>query len=115
MNNVFVIKPYKLWGSVWCFDDSVRGLHQEPFIGNTNKIIDMLVEGAGIKNAEKGFVLFFSDKPLPVTHITLTKLESSKTGSYYQLDGTKQVGWLCGSLFKFFITAPRNYMLLPNL
>ena len=42
MNNIFVIKPYKLWGSVWVFDDEVRGAIQEPFVGATNLILDSL-------------------------------------------------------------------------
>jgi len=100
MNNIFVIKPYKLWGSVWVFDDEVRGAIQEPFVGATNLILDSLT--AKIKKADKGFLLYFSDAPLKENHISLSLAHSEMGWSTYQVDGSEQKGSLCPFLLKFW-------------
>ncbi len=101
MNNVFILQPYKIHGQVWVFDDPSRGLKQEPFVGETNTIIDEMINRAGmnLKKAEKGFLMFFSPTPVPEGQIELSLMETSPYGSILQ-------GWLCPALFKYFPAAP---------
>ena len=68
MNAINVIAPYKHHG-MWVFDDPRVGLVQEPFVAGANTMIDRVV--ADLPDAERGFILIFSNTPFPGHQIRL--------------------------------------------
>ena len=60
MNSLFEIYPYRNKQGTWKFDDEATGLIAEPFVGETNTLIDKMVEDAGmtISEASKGVKYF---------------------------------------------------------
>lgn len=106
MNSIHCIKPYKIHNSqIWAFSDPSRGLVDEPFCGSANAVIDQLTKD--IKNAGKGFLLFFSSEPLPGAHLMLTRVDvaGNLSGTYYKTK-TEQIIWLCSSLNRFYPESP---------
>jgi len=124
MNNVFEIVAYRdlliartvfgsraiRWVGDWVFDDESKGIKREPFVGDTNVIIDALVKH--IPDSRKGVKLLFSEDmfegcvPFP-----LVKGMKANGGCWYSLtraDGISLKGWLCKVLYKYFPKAPLN-------
>ena len=104
-NSLYIIRPDKKLG-VWAFDAPELGLVREPFVGNTNIIIDHLC--MDIPNAQNGFALTFSDKPFPGYTMKLKYLNGDATGTNYWSEDQGLTGWLCPALFKFFPKAPET-------
>jgi len=104
MNSINVIRPYKYKG-VWVFDDPNKGLYREPFIANTNRIIDWVAKD--IPHAQAGFTLLFSATPFPGS-LTLDWCESEMQGNWYHSVDLKIKGWLCPSLLRYFDAAPEH-------
>lgn len=104
-NSIMVIAPYKYEGT-WVFDDLAVGLKREPFVSGIPEMIDKMVEG--IPGAEKGFRLIFSAQPFPEYQFKLNWLRGDKTGNWYYCEQTKQEGWLCPGLFKYYKDAPKT-------
>ena len=104
-NSIMIIKPFKSHGT-WVFNDETVGLYREPFVAGFPAIIDEMVKD--IPNAVDGFIGTFSGSYFPdYTHvITKVRADEYGVGTYYQLDGTELVGWLCPALFKYFAEAP---------
>ena len=101
MNSLFIIFPYKL-GTTWVFDDAARGLKQEPFVGDVNKIIDLEV-GEATKIS-----VTFSDMNFPGANFELVKTDKQESlgGTWYLSPKYLIEGWLCPALLKFFSTPP---------
>ncbi len=93
---------------VWVFDDKFRKIKREPFVGTTNKIIDLITKD--IPNAEKGFRLNFSDERFDGCYpFPLTKMYESNGGCWYlfEIDSKRRLhGWLCKVVYSYFQTAP---------
>ena len=49
MNAIFTIEPTRSRFGVWSFDDETTGLVKEPFVGETNVLIDKMVAAAGFE------------------------------------------------------------------
>jgi hypothetical protein len=105
MNAINVIAPYRLHG-MWVFDDARVGLHQEPFVGGADTMIDKAV--AGIPQADKGFVMVFSERAFPGHQIKLEWRRNDGSGDWYWSPQLRQEGWLCPALLKYFDKAPRE-------
>jgi hypothetical protein len=105
MNAINVIAPYRHNG-MWVFDDARVGLHQEPFVGGADTMIDKAV--AGIPDAGKGFVMVFSKAAFPGHQIKLEWRRNDGSGDWYWSPQFQQEGWLCPALLKYFDTAPRE-------
>lgn len=103
MNSLFVIAPYKYYGS-WVFDDERVGLYREPFIAGIDTMIDRLV--ADIPDAENGFRATFSSSPFPGYTTKLVRQRPESGGTWYRSEELEMEGWLCPALFKYFETAP---------
>lgn len=105
-NSVFVITPF-LDRGMWVFDDSDRAIVHEPFVAGIPEMIDHFTKG--IKGAEEGFTLLFSDSPIPgfQAHLTL-KEAGDRNWSLYTLKGSKKEGWLCPVLLEYFPEPPQN-------
>ena len=102
-NALQIIKPYFKNGT-WVFDDADKNLKREPFVAGVPEIINVLV--ADIPNAKDGFRLTFSSRPFPGHELVARKGKAESGGYWYRIDGTKQDGWLCPALFKYFDKAP---------
>lgn len=95
---------------LWVFDDKARKIKHEPFVGNTNVIIDNMV--LRIPNAVFGFRLQFSDEQFEGCNLfPLTRMEDDKRhkGCWYMTrlsDGSRAEGWLCKVLYKYFDKTP---------
>lgn len=109
-NSLLVIQPYR-WAGTWVFDDPKVDLRAEPFVAGIPEMIDDMVAQAKIENAEAGFRLLFSALPFPGVQLHLVK-EPDQIGAFggtwYRKDGTKETGWLCPALFKYFPVAPEQ-------
>ena len=103
-NSLLVIAPYR-HANTWVFDDSSRGLLQEPFVAGIPELIDKLV--ADIPNAEKGFRLTFSAQEFPGYDDKLVWKRTDALGNWYYSETFKMEGWLCPALFKYFKQAPQ--------
>lgn len=110
MNSLFTIHPYKENG-VWVFDDEATGLVREPFVAGMPEIF------AAMGVMENSFSAVFSDTEFPgakwklcqIRHYGVQgKLVPTYGGTFYLLDGTDLVGWLCPALFKYFPKAPES-------
>jgi len=106
-----ILEPYWKHGT-WCFDDSVRGLHAEPFVSGADKQISYLVKKFGLVNPENGFRITISASWFPDYQVFIEHMAPDKNGSgnfYLLRDGDTRIeGWYCPALLKFFPTAPEK-------
>lgn len=103
-NSIFVIAPYWYAGT-WVFDDSQRGLVQEPFVAGVPEILTDLVQS--IPNAHEGFRLIFSANPFPGYQAHYFRHRAESSGTWYQTEDGRE-GWLCPALFKYYPVAPKD-------
>jgi hypothetical protein len=105
MNALNVIAPYRHEG-MWVFDDPRVGLSREPFVAGADTMIDKAV--AKLPNAEKGFLMVFSETPFPGHQITLEWKRADGGGDWYYSPQLQQEGWLCPALLKYFDKPPKS-------
>lgn len=110
MNTLFVIQPYRMRGGIWAFDDDSVGLLAEPFVGETNDMIDLMVieSGQTISKAAKGITIIFGATPFPGHQVKLELMFSEEFGSTYNCSKYKLCPWFCPALFKYFPKAPET-------
>jgi hypothetical protein len=89
---------------VWAFDDAERGIIAEPFVGQTNTIIDRIRE---IQHAENT-IIECSATPFPGS-VQANWTGYSDGGNWYEFEGIE--GWLCPVLLQFFSEAPKHIYL----
>lgn len=104
-NSIMMIAPY-WYNGTWVFDDESKGLDKELFITSVPEMINELVKE--IPNARSGFRLVFSATPFPNYQIELIRVRLESGGYWYKMKGTETEGWLCPSLFKYFVVAPKS-------
>ncbi|WP_197280674.1 DUF6717 family protein [Bosea vaviloviae] len=102
-NAMIVIRPY-LHEGIWVFDDASVGLEQEPFVSGVPEMIEAFVKD--IPNAADGFELTFSAQPFPDFQVKLIWLRREYDGNWYGWPETRQQGWLCPALFRYFDKPP---------
>lgn len=114
-NQILVIHPY-FSGGVWQFDDPALGLKGEPFVGNVNYMIDLMIARAKIKDAHKGFTALFSHEYIPGWQMRLMRWRAENGGVWYYDAASGLTGWLCPVVFKYFQDAPPQIFVraLPN-
>jgi hypothetical protein len=105
MNAINIIAPYKHHG-MWVFDDPRVGLDKEPFVAGADTMIDKAV--AGIPDAQRGFVLVFSESAFPGHQIMLEWRRHDGGGDWYYARELAQEGWLCPALLRYFERAPQR-------
>lgn len=107
-NAVFTLNPYRSKFGVWAFDDDRVGLKGEPFVGETNTLIDSMVleSGQDIQVASSGICLMFSAFPFPGHQCSLVAIEKTPWGTTYVAEKQGLLPWLCPALFKYFPEAP---------
>ena len=104
-NQLFVIHPYLDQGT-WVFDDPARDLVKEPFVMGIPEMIEKAT--IGIPNADRGFTAVFSAQPFPGATLELQRVREEHGGWWYGWANTKQEGWLCPALFRYFDDAPER-------
>tara|TARA_R110002110_G_scaffold184875_1_gene391757 strand:+ start:1347 stop:1709 length:363 start_codon:yes stop_codon:yes gene_type:complete len=111
MNSLFEIYPYRNKQGTWKFDDEATGLIAEPFVGETNTLIDKMVEDAGmtISEASKGVKVMFGYTPFPDYQVELLRKETEPYGSTYTDAKFSLTPWLCPAFFKYFPVAPEKF------
>ena len=102
-NAMIAIRPYRHEG-MWVFDDPAAGLEHEPFVAGVPEMIEAFIKD--IPDAESGFDLLFSAEPFPGYQAKLIWLRREYEGNWYGWPETRQEGWLCPALFKYFSEAP---------
>lgn len=105
MNSINVIFPYLRKG-IWMFDDSSVGLHEEPFVGGADTLIDFLTQS--LPRADKGFSLTFSAKYFPGSQFKISWVREENGGNVYNFEEINHEAWLCPALFKYFDSAPKE-------
>jgi hypothetical protein len=91
---------------MWVFDDERVGLHEEPFVGGADEVLDLVT--ATIPNAETGFRLIFSAEPFPGYGLHLEWLRPDMSGNVYYSAELDREGWLCPALLKYFESPPKD-------
>lgn len=112
-NSIHRIRPWREPAGMWLFTDLAHGLVNEPFIGETNALIDWLVLQACQQDTDRfdeasaGFTLVFSANPFP-GHLLHCRLVDTNinNGSTYLCEQLGIEGWLCPALFHYFPEAP---------
>ncbi len=100
-NCIFMIEPKRSPAGIWAFTDPAVNLVNEPFVGETNEILDFYAEG------KSEMTLLFSAVPFPSHQIMFEKVpDGGGLGATYYDAVTKTRGWLCPALFKYFDVAP---------
>jgi Family of unknown function (DUF6717) len=103
-SGVLVLELYREDG-IWMFDDSMTGLHREPFVGEINGMLDRI--SVHIPDAQRGFRLLFSVQPFKDHQLSFTWVRADPVeGNWYRADGTGEEGWLCPALLCYFPSAP---------
>jgi len=107
MNAINIIYPTKI-GNTWVFTDKEKELRNEPFIGETNSVIDKMVEEILAYNVKKeGFQLIFSENPFPAWNYKVTHINADTfSGNWYEFMGEKF--WLCNALMRYFDEVPKE-------
>lgn len=110
MNSIFILTPTRNRFGIWAFDDATTGLVQEPFVGDTNILIDNMVLEAGysLEEASKGIALLFSPDPFQGHQSEIYLIETTPHGSTYVNDKWDIEPWLCPALYKYFPQAPKR-------
>lgn len=114
INTVWSIRPRWRFG-VWVFDDERFELVAEPFVGDTNRIVDLAITQAGDSPAsqikEAKFTLsFVFDAPAPPSFNAVVCQKTATEGSWtlYRVVGHGIEGWLCPALFHYTEKAPER-------
>ena len=106
-NAIFILYPVRTSVGVWVFDDDIRGLKQEPFVGDTNRLIDdMVIEAGGTPIPGLQIALLFSPFPFPDYHCELALIKTEPSGSTYYSEKYNRYPWLCPCFYLFFPVAP---------
>src|SRR5437868_5786968 len=103
MNSIQIIYPYKEYG-VWMFDDESCGVYREPFCGDINRMIDLIVKDSGLLEPHRGFMATFSPHKFPGAKYMLEHVRAEGGGHWYTAFGYE--GWLCPCMFNYFDKAP---------
>ena len=103
MNVINVIAPYR-YLDMWVFDDPRVGLEAEPFVGGADTMIDRVT--AHIPNADKGFIMVFSQTPFPDHQFRLEWRREERGGNMYHSQELEIEGWLCPALMRYFDAVP---------
>ncbi|MEE3220873.1 MAG: DUF6717 family protein [Planctomycetota bacterium] len=112
-NAIHVIKPYKFNGQ-WVFDDERVNLDKEPFVAGADTMIDAAIEMKGIQNADRGFLLIFSEHPFPSADFEISWDREESSGNVYhwqiEKDGEQTLieGWLCPALNLYYPVTPQK-------
>lgn len=108
-NSIMTIHPYKDHG-VWVFDDSNTGLVKEAFVSGADDVMDYLADELDVE-PETGFSLLFSALPFPGYQHKAEHFHEEFGGNWYRFGEVGIEGWLCPSLFKYFVSAPKEIYL----
>jgi len=103
-NDVYVIRPYRLTNDIWAFDDVRFGLQAEPFVGDTNLVIDKMLQRKGIQG--EMFSLMFSRFILPNADAIFKLKEKVETSAWYYCEEFNLPFWLCPALNHYFDKIP---------
>lgn len=106
MNSIFILYPERTSFGIWVFDDESTGLVREPFVGETNTLIDNMV--GDIKAEGSPIALLFSASSFPNYQVKLELSNTSPSGTTYYSPKYKIFPWLCPAMFKYFPTAPEE-------
>jgi hypothetical protein len=120
MKPLYIIVPYRHPDTphIWVFDDDMRGLLREPFVGEANTMLDYAAEKLHAKNR---LILFFADGRHRLSldwlyHNIVAELElkhgGDAVGSTYDAmfgDGKRFTDvWLCPALLEYFDEPPER-------
>ena len=102
-NRVFLIQPYRQ-NDVWLFSDKNVGLQDEPMVGETNGVIDIMAGGA--KDNDR-LNIYFSEGFMPKSEL-ITRLPPFEKfgGAWYSWRGIKF--WLCENQKRYTLIPPRK-------
>ena len=112
MNAINIIYPYKE-NNTWFFDDAHTGLKHEGFVCGTSEVIDVLVKGHAIPNAESGFKLTFAAIPFPdhCDKVVWLKEDDFGMGNWFVYENLyvgKMEFWLCPAMYEYLNPAPKE-------
>jgi hypothetical protein len=110
MNSIFLLEPKRSKYGIWSFDDESRGLTNEPFVGETNDLIDAMARESGYEIIEGLRIpLMFALSKYPGSQTELALLDTSPFGSTYHSIEYDLEPWLCPAFFKYFPEAPKQF------
>lgn len=99
-----VIKPYWNEGT-WVFDDPSHGLDHQPIFKGAPDLLNGLVKN--IPNAQNGFRLLCSTKPIKDFQKKLVWVKAEGGGNYYRFGDKTHQGWLYPAIYRYFPETPK--------
>jgi hypothetical protein len=121
MKPLYIVVPYRHpeTPNIWVFDDDMRGLLREPFVGEANTLLDYAAEK--LKAIDR-LILFFAEgkhllPPEFMYHNIVAELELKQgddaVGSTYGVklsDGKRFTDvWLCPALLEYYSEPPEQF------
>ena len=103
MNSIFVIQPFRKYGT-WIFNDDARGLVEEPFVIGMPQILDRIINDINCNQ----FTALFSEIEIPEYDVLLEKdnTKINAMGTWYKCEKIGMSGWLCPALNIYFPQSP---------
>ena len=128
MKPLYIVVPYRHpeTPNIWVFDDDMRGLLREPFVGEANTMLDYAAEKL---KAQNRLILFFAEEKhrLPpdwmyhnIVADLVLKLGDDAVGATYDLtlsDGKRFTDvWFCPALLEYYSEPPEHFaaMVTPD-
>lgn len=109
MNSINVITPYKK-NNLWQFNDLSRNLIGEPFVGETNLIIDQMINDSLYVDKNDVVSIYFADFDFPGAEFVVTRFKYENNGAWYKWGSAPGAlkGWLCPATLKYFSDFPKK-------
>ncbi len=103
MNSIFRVLARYVDG-IWVFDDSVFGIHEQPFVFGSDLILEKMVRGVG--EALDRVNILFSSIPFPGSEYCLKFVREETHGFVYCWETKNLHGWMSPSLRNYFPEPP---------
>ncbi len=100
-NSLHSIALYRLAPDLWGFDDKPNDIVAEPFVGETNRMLDVLLA----THEAEGTTITFGATPFPDASEWEWQ-SGDEFGNWYQYSGI--LGWLCPTLLVYFEKPPKR-------
>ena len=108
MNSIFRVLARYVDG-IWVFDDSVFGIHEQPFVFGSDLILEKMV--AGVDEEPDRVNILFSSIPFPGSEFCLGFVREETKGFVYRWEEKNLQGWLSPSLRNYFSEpTPKIYL-----
>ena len=104
-NAVYVLHLRKTQDGVWVFDDDRFGLKAEPFVGDTNTVIDHVLAKVGVHGSTCSIMFSRYELPKADAHFKLREVCTGPS-AWYWCEELQTPFWLCPAMNHYFDATP---------